>query len=437
MKSVLKIWLPFVLVVMTVTFLRAEQPTTTEDAKQTEEISVVVKPEVKLVDGSPSIKAKFGSGLKITTANDSYSIQIRGRFQSLFAVEHMYDSDDSPLVGFQVRRARLKLAGHVGKGKEDPEDKIAGKHQLKYSVQLGFTNKDISGIADGKGPLLDAYIDYSPTDHLTFRFGQAKLPGNREGVTSSQKQEFVDRSIGSAYKLDRDIGLQMRGKFGEKDKFMFKPYMSVALGEGRNQTTLNVGGLDYTFRGDLLPLGEFKGKGDYTMADVDRQPEPKLAFGAAYDFNHNAGLSRGQRGGNRIDSDSLTSIHTLFTDMLFKYKGFSIFSEYSRRTVDEDFRKDNVMAGQRFYATGNALVAQMGYVCKKNFEFAARYARTMPLGNIDLDKDMKSGLNAYTLGLSQYFLKHNLKIQTDYTIYDVVNAGDTYGVWRFQVEVAF
>jgi len=79
----------------------------------------------------------------------------------------------------------------------------------------------------------------------------------------------------------------------------------------------------------------------------------------------------------------------------------------------------------------------MGYVCKKNFEFAARYARTMPLGNIDLDKGMKSGLNAYTLGLSQYFLKHNLKVQTDYTIYDAVNADGTYGVWRFQVEVAF
>jgi hypothetical protein len=381
-----------------------------------------------LSEGAPSLKAKFGSGLTITTANESFSMQIRGRFQSLVRVIHVYNSEDPAAVNAQVRRARLKIGGYVGKAKASPDDKVSGKHRMKYNVQFGYSNRDIVGIAEGSGLLLDAYLTYSPTKHLSIQFGQAKLPGNREAVTSSQKQQFVDRSFASTFRLDRDFGLQLKGKFGEG--VVFKPTFSLAMGEGRNYTSLNTSGLDYTFKAELLPLGDFKkGKGDYVGADVDREPEPKLAIAVSYDLNHNALFSRGQRGGTLVERDDRTSIHTVFADVLLKCRGLSVAAEYTRRTVDTDY--------EEFYTTGHAATASMGYVFPRHFEVAARYSRLMPIENRDQPVDEQTGTNTYTLGMSKYFLSHNLKIQSDYTWTTGVNSEEIGGLWRLQVEVAF
>ena len=59
-----------------------------------------------------------------------------------------------------------------------------------------------------------------------------------------------------------------------------------------------------------------------------------------------------------------------------------------------------------------------------------RYSRKYSLDNINVGED------AYTLGLSQYFKGHNLKIQTDYTIYrDLSSKTIGEGEWRFKFEV--
>lgn len=395
--------------------------------------TAVAEPSGDWKDKSPTLSAKFGSGLSVTTANESFKIQINGRVQSRVEVGHLYDSDEKAELGAQVRRARLKVSGFVGKGKTGPDDIVPGKYKLKYNVQLGLSNGDISGISEGRGVLLDAYFDYAPCDHLTVRFGQTKLPGNREFLTSSQSLQFVDRGVTSDFRLDRDFGLQLHGDFG--NNFIFRPAIAISTGEGRNITAMEAGGLSYTFRTELLPLGKFKNdKGQFTGGDVDREPEPKLALAAAYDFNHNARFERGQRGGTEVAPDDRASLHTVFADALFKFKGLSLSGEYARRMVDEDARGD--------YRTGQAVTAGAGYVCKKKFEVAARYQRSMPLDNLDAPEGSKAYTNAYTLALSKYFIGHNLKVQTDYTLFDETEGGEgndnqLSGQWRLQVEVAF
>lgn len=380
---------------------------------------------IKLEDQQPTLEAKFGSGITVTTANESFSLQIRGRFQGLVQVEHSYNSDASAKFGAQVRRGRFKLAGHVGKAKTSPDDVIASKHRMEYAVQLGYTNRDIVGIAENAGVLLDAYIKYKPCKSLAILAGQAKLPGNRQYMNSSQKLNFVDRGLSNAFRLDRDFGIQFQGSFG--NNFTFKPTFSIATGEGRNQIGLTSSGLGYTIRTEFMPFGDFKGA--YEQGDVRREESPKLAFAASYDANHNARFSRGQRGGSEVASDDRTTIHTIYTDAIFKYQGFSAFAEYGRRTVGDDYLDH--------YTTGNALTASAGYVCKKMFGIAVRYDRTSPLDNLSLDKDMRSGINSYSIAASKYFKGHNLKIQTDYTIVDFVNSDVLEGLWRLQFEVAF
>ncbi len=367
---------------------------------------------------TPTLSAKFGKGLTVTTANKDFSITIRGRFQSLIQLEHNKNVDKAAF-GAQVRRARLKISGYVFEGKK-----------IEYAVQIGFTHKDISAIDEGKGLLLDAILKYNVHKNFSIWFGQTKLPGNREGLISSQKQQFVDRSETSGFKLDRDFGVHLRAKVGEN--VVFKPVFAVSLGEGRNISSMDVGGLAYTFKAELLPLGDFTKKGDYVGGDLSREETPKLAFAVVYDLNHNAKFSKGHRGGNEIAIADRTSIHTVFADALFKYKGISIFTEFSREMVDDAnaYRTD--------YTTGNAVTASAGYVCKKNWEVAARFSRMMPLDVLDVDKSLRSAENNYTIALSKYFLGHNLKIQTDYTITDDINDPTPVdGLWRFQVEVAF
>jgi phosphate-selective porin OprO and OprP len=351
----------------------------------------------------PDISFKFGKGLTITDADSSISMNLAFSMQNFIAIEKAYDDDAPVNTTANVKRARLKFSG------------FAFTPKLEYTIQLGFGSSDMS-----RQPLLDAFINYKPTKHLGIMFGQTKLPGNREGLTSSSSLQFVDRSLSSdLFRLDRDWGLQLRGNFG--NKVIFKPSAAVSTGEGRNIAGANLNGFCYTVRAELLPLGAFKSRGDYIGADVYREDKPKLAFGAATDLNHNPGTMSGQKGGKDVADSLKTLLTTVIADMIFKYKGLSISGEYLYRMA----KTGNP------YLTGQVFHAAAGYVCKKNFEAAFRFARSFPG-----DEGNVAEANHYTIGFSQYFKQHNLKVQTDYTIIDEAGVRDMRGIWRFHFQLA-
>jgi hypothetical protein len=220
------------------------------------------------------------------------------------------------------------------------------------------------------------------------------------------------------FKLDRDFAIQLLGKVG--NKVVFKPTASMSTGEGRNFVTASWQHFDYTFRVELEPLGEFTNRGDYGMGDIAREPTPKLALAAAFDYNNKAGFTKGNLGGDAVPDSLRRNVETGFIDMIFKYKGICLSGEYANRWV-----KDNTdyQAGQSFWASAS-------YVFKKNFEPAFRFTRTFAgrWGNVGTS-------NEYTLALSKYFYGQALKIQTDYTLTDDKTAHHKSGLWRFQVQV--
>src|SRR5690606_37747261 len=114
-------------------------------------------------------------------------------------------------------------------------------------------------------------------------FGQTKLPGNIERVISSQLLHLVDRSnLNARFNIDRDAGFQLRY---EVDKVRL--ISCISGGEVRNITEENSGGFDYTLRGEWLPFGPFEGD-EYSGADLEREPQPKLFLGLTYDYNDRA-----------------------------------------------------------------------------------------------------------------------------------------------------
>jgi len=379
---------------------------------------------------------KFGKGLNLESKNDRFQLKACGRIQTLYTSTRSEGSNNWEQE-LMIRRARLKFGGH------------AFTSRLSYKFEFGLSNRDRSvknddfNTAKVPGYILDAVLKYKITDYLEVWAGQTKLPGNRERVVSSQNLQLVDRSIvNSIFNLDREVGFQIRAK-ESVGNMVIRQMTSVSLGEGRNAFINSLGGYHYTARAEFLPLGEFANKGDYFLSDLKREPFPKLAFGATFSYNDNSVRQKAtgkyiqNSNGDYVSAD----ISTLLLDAALKYQGFSALVEFAYKdyasSTDEVSQyyteipsEDLLNSG--FY-TGSGLNVQAGYLFANNFEVATRCTRVVPNSATSF-----KGLNEYTLGLSQYFNGHKLKIQTDLSYTDYDNSAHSNKLrFRLQAEIGF
>ena len=185
---------------------------------------------------------KFGKGMINFIAKDSsYSVKFAPRIQTRYQSRWDYNegSYDNPEYNFLVRRARLKFDG------------FAFSPKLIYKIELGLSNRDISGasVYNRNTPryILDAVIKWKFYQNFELWAGQTKLPGNIERVISSGNLQLIDRSLlNSKFNIDRDIGVQLRHKSKLGGKWVSREKISISQGEGRNITQGNIGCLLYT-----------------------------------------------------------------------------------------------------------------------------------------------------------------------------------------------
>ena len=358
---------------------------------------------------------KFGNGMINFIAKDSsFSVKFAPRIQSRYQSEwSYYEEDYDPVdVNFSVRRARLKFGG------------FAFSPKLKYKIELGLSNRDISGASayNRNTPryILDAVVIWNFHENFELWAGQTKLPGNIERVVSSANLQLIDRSIlNSKFNIDRDMGIQLRHKSRFGGNWIIKEKFSISQGEGRNITEGNIGGLQYTSRLELLPFGEFSSKGDYSQGDLKREKSIKAMFGFTYDINENAVKSRSNMGSYMIQSSGglfETDITTIFLDGIIKYNGFAFMGEYANRDADqiEALEEDGRAKTGAVVGAGSALNIQGSYLFKSNFEMTARYT------NINFKEITRlSDLKQITFGVSKYVVGHSLKIQADISLSNV------------------
>ena len=373
---------------------------------------------------------KFGKGLFNLVGEDStWTMKVGLRAQLLGSSS--WEENNGNETSFLTRRARLKFDGY------------AYSPKLKYKVELGLSNRDLSGASQytSNAPryILDAVLQWNFYQNFELWFGQTKLPGNRERVISSGNLQQVDRSLlNSRFTIDRDFGFQLRHHFNLTDTFVVKEIFSLAQGEGRNITTGNLGGHQYTGRIELLPFGNFASKGDYKGSDLKREKKPKLAIGLSYDYNNNAVKTRSNQGSYMTidgadDAYFETNINTVFLDAMFKYNGVSLMAEYSDRTASDAFAKnsDGSLTGDEVQV-GKGLNLQMGYLFNNDIELSGRYT------HIELDKNItgKNPESQYTLGLSKYIVGHKLKVQTDISHLEIEGSNNKL-MYRLQVDFHF
>jgi len=373
----------------------------------------------------------FGKGLFNLKGKDStWSMKIGLRFQILGSGqwERQDGNFNDGESNFLIRRSRLKFDG------------FAYSPKLTYKFELGLSNRDMSGGSEftSNAPryIYDAVVMWNFYENFELWFGQTKLPGNRERVVSSANLQLVDRSLlNGFYNIDRDVGVQLRHHFKLSDKFIVKEAFAISQGEGRNVTSGNLGGFQYTSRLEVFPFGDFVKNGDYIGGDIYREDTPKLAFGATYDFNNNAVKTRSNQGSYMVTDTGFyeTNISTLFIDAMFKYQGFSFMAEYADRTAEDPVAKnsDDSLTGD-VVQVGSGLNMQAGYLFTNNWEVSGRYT------NIEFDRSMTGNnpQNQYTIGVSKYIVGHKLKVQSDVS-YSTIEASADQLMWRLQFDIHF
>lgn len=374
----------------------------------------------------------FGNGLfNLVGKDSSYTMKVGTRMQILATTawdQQQNNGLSNPQQNFLVRRARLKFDG------------FAYSPKLTYKIELGLSNRDLSGgspfTSNTPRFIYDAVVRWNFYENFVLWFGQAKLPGNIERVISSGDLQQVDRSLlNRTFNIDRDMGFQLRHKTKLSQKFLMREIFALSQGEGRNITTGNIGGHQYTSRLELLPFGTFKAKGDYRGSDLLREQTPKLLLAATYDINHNAVKTRSNQGDYMVNDIGFfeTTIRSVFIDAMFKYKGFSFMGEYAHRSAQDAFAKnsDGSLTGD-VVQVGNGINLQSGFLLSQDWEISARYT------NISLDAltTGRNPENQYTLGLSKFIVGHKLKIQTDLSYLSVPN-GTNELMARLQVDIHF
>lgn len=356
-------------------------------------------------------------GLNITPHDSSFSLNLRFRMQNRFGMSTVSDKDLSTHEWEAVvRRLRLRLDGFVYNPK------------FTYVIQLSFSRGDMDwDNTSFPNVIRDAMAFYRPNKNLQFGLGQSKLPGNRQRLVSSGDLQMPDRSnFNSVFQVDRDYGFNVyyNNNIG---KVYYSARGAITGGNGRNIEKTDA--LAYSGRVEVYPFGNFTNGGDYFEGDLEREKKPKLALAGAFSYNENATRTGGSIGKVLYEP---RDIRSTFLDFVFKYKGWAWSSELAQRYTGSPITKDT--SGNSAYVfSGNGFNSDLSYVFKNKFSIVGRYTVLHPLGDTKL-KEAKT--DYYALGVGKYLKGHRLKLQTDVTYKNVVDA-PAKNNWsiRFQVEM--
>ena len=341
------------------------------------------------------------NGLGLYNNDSTFSMNLRFRMQARmgYTVDDKFDLVSSD---YFLRRLRLRLDG------------IMWSKKLTYNIQLSFSRGDMDWDNTGFPNIIrDAYVTYKPHKNLSLVFGQTKLPGNRERVISSSELQFPDRSTANArFNIDRDFGAQ----------FVYEPHLgkhailvlkgALSSGKGRNNPSVAAtrsDGFAYTGRMEILPMGEFAMKGDYSEGDWIREEKPKLSIGATYHINEKA-LRNGGVLGTLLQQPR--DMEQVFVDAMLKHQGWALMSEYMTRRTKND-SPVTISADGKTKTTvydGFGVNTQLSYQFKNHWEVAGRYTIAEPTGDTRLTEPQQKD---YSVGVTRYLNYHRLKLQLE------------------------
>jgi len=371
-------------------------------------------------DGNFRTDLQWRAQLRASTPLDSDPRQL-----SAFAAEDK--------TNFEARRLRMKIGGH------------GYQPWLRYYFEVDLQpSRDVDdSSASASARVISWRADIAKWDWGGIRVGQWKVDLNRERVDSSGRQQFVERSISNrVFTIDRQVGIQLRGRSFRETRADISYWAGVFNGEGRGVRN-NDDGLMYMSRVQWNFLGRDPA---WRMTDVEYTELPTGSLALAGFTNTGSCTRWSSSGCGNLDgfespataaSDQF-KIDQVVQEFSFKYRGLSILQEYHEKTIRD--RSD----GSKHELTGG--YAQAGYFFHHLFpsvpaplEFAMRVALVDEPNAVN--RVFENKRREYTIGANWFFNGHNNKLTVDLsrlTLDDgLVGLDDSENRLRFQWDVSF
>jgi hypothetical protein len=367
---------------------KAATETTKTQLEETKKVQqeVAKKPEAK--PGQFPIKGsyKLGKGLTFETEDKKFQVSIYNRIQGRYTYFDTEEPGEDDTSSFRVRRFKTVFEGH------------AYSPTLLYKLQVNWP---------GTPELEDGFLHWKPRPYFGAQGGQYKVPFNRQQLTSSGAQQFVDRAVTDDYfTFARDQGVTVTGSwFGEKHDLL-EWNAGVFNGNGINRSSNENSDHLGVARVMAMPLGKFD---YYVESDVEDTPSPRFGLGLAGAFNSQADSTASSTArifsGGRLgtffgdDAAGRFDVTQATVDAHFKWRGASLLGDFYWAQADPNL--GTVM-------TANGYNLQAGYfILPKRLEAAFRWA------HIDRVEGESRDLREVGGALGYFFYGHNLKIQAD------------------------
>ena len=317
-------------------------------------VAAEVSEQIK--DDFPVIVKRASNGFRFETRDGNWQTNLQWRAQ--MRATSPYRSDPRQLSdirgaeqsNFEARRLRMKIGGY------------GLKPWVKYYFEVDLQpSRDVDdSAASSSARVIDYRIDLAKWDWAQLRLGQWKVDLNRERVDSSGRQQFVERSIANrVFTMDRQLGVQIRGRLFKNTAADMRYYAGVFNGEGRavNNTDndlMYMARLQWNFLGRDL---------SWRQTDVEYTAKPTGSFAIA-GFTNTGSCTRWSSSGcgnlDGFDSPANASpgqfeIEQVVQEFAYKHRGFSAQQEFHRKVITD--KSDN----SRHELNGG--YAQAGYFC--------------------------------------------------------------------------
>lgn len=311
-----------------------------------------------------------GEHFFIASPDGAFALYVSGQlqFRYIYNNQDTTGSVDEDEGGFQTRRAKIKLDGHISSPK------------VGYHVVLSRESGSSGDI------VLEEYnVNYAYTDNLKISAGLLKHPFLREELVSSSRQLAAERSTTNEFfTLNRAEGIMVT--YGE-DNWVLNLMVGDGANSGNSEFDADTAETAITVRGDIALEGDLAQGKDFTGWSGEGQ---SIILGGAYHLE----LGDGRNGGS-------ADYHAHTIDLSYENDGFNAFAAYTGASIDPDSSatEDRDMSG---------IVLQAGLdIVPDKFEIFGRWAY------IDGDVSGEDEFDACTAGFNYYINGHRVKFTTD------------------------
>lgn len=331
------------------------------------------------------------SSAGVTYKDGDKYIKIGGRIQMQY---HQVDPDGGEKTDeIFFRRLRPYIEGSLHKN---------WKGKIQWDM----------GGADGSNEISvkDAYMQYKYESGTKISVGNKQFPFSREGLTSSKKQQLVERTFVGDHNYgtpDRNMGVHFEGHGSDKLFTWGAAVTQASVDPDKDKLDFDTpANKNSDFNEGFMVGGRvemnFGGKVGYSQGDFSGKSKSSVAIGAYSWSNDNDNNTAA-----KPDIDSVTGL-----ELSGAYRGNGLSVDAQFNSFDADTVDSTITSGMYKNGTTNLTSAaiEAGYMVSPNeLELVFGY-QTQDADNY------ADAWNRTSVGANWFMQKHNVKVQVTYRV---------------------